>query len=503
MGQELGKRAAADVGSGNRAPPSGNGEIMQNTNTGSNPHGPLAASIAAILMLSAPLAGAAVTWTVNTCTEANTGSGTTGSLRYAAANAISGDTIDMTNTGCSTISLSTGAVLLPQADVTLKGPGKTALTIESNNDRVLRHTGSGLLSVNDLTVANGYYHPSLGTTATGGCIRSNGKVSLSHAAVRSCRAVSVGAPVRGGGIYAANYVFAKYSDITGNTASNSGANANGGGGGIFTYNDIILGNSTLSGNSAPTGAGGGVRTFRNTTIIASTVSGNTATWGGGIYAQDNLSSASDKFTLLNSTVSGNSASSRIGGALTNAGTIHVYNSTVAFNTAGSATGYGSRHYAPGFVISDAGAYYTDSSHYKLKVVTLHSSVFSNNAYGSPFPTTKDDIGVAKFTSQSINGTPISGANNLAFATTIIGIPNTLTRGVCPLLGPLRDNGGPTKTHALMSRSPAIDAGNTTSPSLGIYDQRGLPRKSNTLADMGAYEVQQSDVIFNSGHEGCS
>ena len=70
----------------------------------------LAACVATALCLGAPAAAMAVptTWTVNTCSEANTGSGTTGSLRYAAANAISGDTIDLTNTGCSTISLTTG-----------------------------------------------------------------------------------------------------------------------------------------------------------------------------------------------------------------------------------------------------------------------------------------------------------------------------------------------------------------------------------------------------------
>ena len=469
---------------------------------------PIAACLATALCLAAPAAAIATptTWTVNTCSEANTGSGTTGSLRFAAQNAVSGDTIDLTNIGCSTISLTTGgggAVTFGQTDITLNGPGKTALAIQSSDGRILRHTGNGTLSVNDLTVANGYDHPSLGSTAAGGCIRSNGKVSLRHAAVRSCRAVAVGAPVRGGGIYAATGIFAKYSDITGNIASNSGANVNGGGGGMFTYGYAILGSSTLSGNSAQTGAGGGVRAFAETRIIASTISGNTAKWGGGIYAQDNLNSASDAFTLLNSTVSGNSALSRVGGAQTNAGTIHVYNSTVAFNTAGSATGYGSRHYAPGFAISDSGAYYTDSTHYAFKNVTLYSSAFSNNASGIS-TTTADDFGITRFS--NLNLVPISGQNNFVFGTAdpYLALPSaTVTLGVCPLLGPLHDNGGPTKTHALMSHSPAIDTGNTSSPSLGIYDQRGLPRKSNGVADVGSYEVQQNDVIFNNGHEGCS
>ena len=472
---------------------------------------PLAACLAAILCLTASAtAAAATTWTVDTCDDADTGSGTTGSLRHAAANAASGDTIDMSALACSTISLTTGGggtIVLPQADITLIGPGKDALTIENGSDRVFRHDGlGGTLAVKNLTVANGYLHPSAGISADGGCIRSNGKVYLSHAAVRSCRASAVGASARGGGIYALSDVFAKYSDITGNVATHTGGGL-GGGGGIYTAglagpigpNDpnsqVILASSTLSGNSASTGMGGGLRAFHSVSVIASTISGNTAVFGGGVYMQDNLSSASDTFTLLNSTVSGNLGTLRVGGVQTNAGTIHVYNATVAFNTAGSATGSGSRHYAPGLTISDSGADGTTT----FKAVTLQSSIFSNNTYSNPVATA-DDIGVAKFTSGSVNSTPTNGSNNLAFATTIIGLPNTLTRGVCPQLQPLRDNGGPTQTHALFAGSPAIDAGNTLATGIGIFDQRGQARVSGATADVGAYEVQQGDFVFSDGFE---
>ena len=461
---------------------------------------PLAACLAAVFCVTAPVgAFAATRWTVDTCSEADTGSGTAGSLRYTAANAVGGDIIDMSALTCSTISLTTGSVRLAQPDITLKGPGKAALTIESSNDRVLWHTGNGTLSVDDLTVANGYLHPGLGQGAHGGCIGSYGKLSLSRVAVRSCRAVAVQAAVRGGGIYAKTGVFAKYSEITGNAASNTGGNANGGGGGIFTYGYALLGNSTLSGNSAPTGAGGGMRAFGDVVTIASTVSGNTATWGGGIYGVMALSSQSATFSLVNSTVSGNLATRRVGGAVTNAGTIHVYNSTVAFNTAGSAIGYGSRHYAPGFVISDSGADFSDPANPRFKAVTLQSSIFSNNTYANPV-TTPDDIGVAKFTSGSVNSTPTSGSNNLAFATQWIGLGPTVTTGVCPQLEPLRNNGGGTRTHALFGGSPAIDAGNTLATGIGIFDQRGQPRVSGAAADVGAYETQQGDVVFTDAFE---
>jgi CSLREA domain-containing protein len=59
-------------------------------------------------------------------------------------------------------------------------------------------------------------------------------------------------------------------------------------------------------------------------------------------------------------------------------------------------------------------------------------------------------------------------------------------GTNPLLGPLANNGGPTDTHALLTGSPAIDAGNnSTCPAT---DQRGVTRPQGPFCDMGAYEL---------------
>jgi hypothetical protein len=60
-------------------------------------------------------------------------------------------------------------------------------------------------------------------------------------------------------------------------------------------------------------------------------------------------------------------------------------------------------------------------------------------------------------------------------------------GVDPLLGPLQNNGGSTRTHALLPGSPAINAGSNP---LGLAtDQRGadFPREAGGRADIGAYE----------------
>ena len=67
-----------------------------------------------------------------------------------------------------------------------------------------------------------------------------------------------------------------------------------------------------------------------------------------------------------------------------------------------------------------------------------------------------------------------------------------------ILGPLKNNGGPTQTHALVAGSPAIDAGNPNgcrdnSGALLQTDQRGFPRNvdgngdGTARCDIGAVE----------------
>ncbi len=68
----------------------------------------------------------------------------------------------------------------------------------------------------------------------------------------------------------------------------------------------------------------------------------------------------------------------------------------------------------------------------------------------------------------------------------------------PELGPLANNGGPTRTHALLPGSPAIDAidGSCPPPS---SDQRGVARpqdgdgSSSRRCDIGAFEVEEEEA----------
>jgi hypothetical protein len=58
----------------------------------------------------------------------------------------------------------------------------------------------------------------------------------------------------------------------------------------------------------------------------------------------------------------------------------------------------------------------------------------------------------------------------------------------PLLGPLADNGGPTRTQAVLPGSPALDAGTGCL----AQDQRGEPRARSAAdpCDLGAFELQR-------------
>src|SRR6201999_3463939 len=61
----------------------------------------------------------------------------------------------------------------------------------------------------------------------------------------------------------------------------------------------------------------------------------------------------------------------------------------------------------------------------------------------------------------------------------------------PKLGPLANNGGPTRTRALLPGSPAINAGDNDAASSFTTDQRGpgFPRVIGPAVDIGSFEGQ--------------
>src|SRR4029434_3974851 len=111
------------------------------------------------------------------------------------------------------------------------------------------------------------------------------------------------------------------------------------------------------------------------------------------------------------------------------------------------------------------------------------------------------------TTGECDGTIISNGNNLmenydTSHCTVTGNPLLAD----PRLGPLQNNGGPTQTHALLSGSPAIDAGNPNGcrDQFGVLlttDQRGLPRSTldgnrdgTARCDIGAVEFDSETEV---------
>jgi hypothetical protein len=174
--------------------------------------------------------------------------------------------------------------------------------------------------------------------------------------------------------------------------------------------------------------------------------------GGAIFTQ------AITFTMVNSTVSGNTANEAVTAAINGLGLgSTITNSTIANNT-------GTTGALGGLVWS-------------LGPVTLRNTILLNNTSGG--------------TLQNCQGAIASAGRNIDSGTSC-GFTGPGDRsGTNPLLGPLKDNGGPTPTHLPLAGSPAVDAGDNTG--CPATDQRGLPRPLDgtggpVVCDIGAVEV---------------
>ena len=426
----------------------------------------LTACFAAAFAL-APAAVPATPLIVSNCNDSGSGS-----LRAQIGAASSGDTIDLSTTQltCSLITLTSGEIAFSKPYLTLIGPASRTVTITTNaNNRLLHETyfsgSSGVLDVQNLTLSGGYYHSTAGN-AVGGCIASYASVKLTASVVSGCEAYSYsGYFARGGGIWSFNAVLLYNSRIIGNTAYDFNNKATGGG--IFAGLGFTSSYSTISANQVRGGAegsGGGVYAIGSAMLNNSTIDSNVAQSGAGIAVAFNF--LYDSIHVLNSTISGNQASGDVGGLRANIYyELSIQNSTIAFNTAA--------HYAGVFV--------------NAKKTFIQSSILARNTNSQGGSADLFESGGYWSTShslvQSFSPTPTSG---------------TVSLTADPQLAPLANHGGPTRTHALLATSPAIDQGDALTFST---DQRGtgFPRVVGIGADIGAYERQANDdEIFYSG-----
>lgn len=254
--------------------------------------------------------------------------------------------------------------------------------------------------------------------------------------------------------------------LTGNKAIN--------GGGIENNGDSNLSNSALVNNIAAA-EGGGIYHTGSLAISMTGLAGNQASLGGGMRDKG------DSTDIQQSTFNGNHAATDGGGLYT---TSHpgVRNSTFSGNSAGLSSNGG-------------GAVYAINADVSLEYVTIadNSAHHGAGVYAdSSLDTTiyMQNVALSNNTGGNCDGSQLlSGGHNLSSDTncgsvfTEQGDQNNTPAN----LGPLANNGGPTKTHLPQPGSPLIDKGYTDNH-INI-DQRDFTRPVGSSADIGAVEVQ--------------
>jgi hypothetical protein len=240
--------------------------------------------------------------------------------------------------------------------------------------------------------------------------------------------------------------------------------------------DLLLKNVTLRGGSSF----GGLSNSGNTSIENSTVSNNTG--GGGISNFGGLSCNSagcfpsgGTLSIKNSTISGNASNFRGGGLSNFQGAATIENSTISGNQANQGGGVSNTPYflassrvtitnstisgntanAGGGLFNDR--YYTD--YCKVFGGCSDGTLVLNNSLiaGNQAPVAPEIENTSIVNANNFN---LFGFNGNARVSGFTPGPNDVVPGVglAQILGSLKNNGGPTRTHALVAGSPAIDAG---------------------------------------------
>ena len=276
---------------------------------------------------------------------------------------------------------------------------------------------------------------------------------------------------------------------------------------------MTLADSTVSGNQVigsagssnypgAVGAGGGILVEGPPvgggqaagTVIGCTISNNSATGGtggqgtaggdgvsGGIDVEQGAPLALINTTITNNQATGGAASAGaaggqgIGGGIdagtgvilgnkTDSSTLNLTNCTISGNAASSAAGAAQQGRGGGISISGGQAFL-------FNTISAANSDIASGGGSSP-----DDVNGAMGASSDYN---LIGAG---FITSMLNAGNhnqigTPASPIDAMLGALADNGGPTKTMALLTGSPAIDAG---SNALAVGADPGAPGRSARL-----------------------
>lgn len=370
----------------------------------------------------------------------------------------------------STFALNTAA---NQGGAIYHSPSASLSTITGSTINLnVAAVGGGIFADAPLTINSSFILENTATTSNGGGIINNSQMEINGTTI--ARNVADG----GGGIATGTV-----SNTIVNDSIFEANNAIGAGGAVYNNGYFEFNRSTVRLNTSPFGGGlfnedtglmrivtttveanaagqtgGGLFADGAFQIIASTFNDNTASNGAGIFKSPVVIASSE---IINSTISGNSAVVQGGGIETAAvaGALLVTVSTITNNQAPAGAGiFGVASFYTSIVALQAAGGQDCSQ--------LQSSLDYNIESGTTcgFTAANDQQNV---TAAQLN------------------------------LGPLANNGGPTKTHALRFTSVAIDAGDT---SCGVTTcQRGFPRPVNipgvdpidaqARCDIGAFELQ--------------
>jgi hypothetical protein len=263
-------------------------------------------------------------------TSADSGAG---SLRQAIADACAGSTItfDMTpGHVTSPITLTSGELLINK-NLTINGPGASALIISGNNASRVFRIQSGNVTISGLAIANG----KVTGGNSGGGVLNNGTLTLKSCSINANSAANAGGGVDNDGQNGTASLTIINSTVSGNSAPSFGGGVfNSGFNGTGTVNII---NSTIGGNGTPSFGGGvynaGGGGTANLNITNSTIAGNTAaSSGGGIFNEGNLGVAN--VSLKNTIVSDNTGPNAANGPdiFNSSGSISGNNNLIKTNT---------------------------------------------------------------------------------------------------------------------------------------------------------------------------
>ena len=275
----------------------------------------------------------------------------------------------------------------------------------------------------------------------------------------------------GGGIYCSGRVDLFHCNVVSNSAA---FNEDSSGGGIYSVlGEVHLTDCVFTGNSA-INAGGAIRNFMGTlTVTNCTFSENSARYSGAVE-NDGFLIASRSTFFENSSIDG--------GAIINQ-TPAIASAFLEYCTLVS-------NHCHGTDLSFQGGGAIDNS----GDLTMIGCIVAGNTATPQGP----DIWM-EGTSLLATNCLIGDGSTTELANGVDGnLVGTTAAPIDALLGPLANNGGPTPTLLPSSRSPAIDAGGTTTLTT---DQRGFPRVLGAAADIGAVEASPSPQVFNTADSG--